>query len=447
MQSIRNSRIAGAGGNGHTELAPRNDLAAMALVAGAKLGRVRGGLLAGLLIGAGVISAARADAGVAVPSTVRASPVSYAPGTNEPRVGTEVALNEVNDIEFATGWVGYALGGPQGSGFPLKTSDGGRTWSIDGPAFFLPVADGASVVTDLAVASASDAYAYGGSSGGSSIAVTTDAGRRWWRAYLGQAVVAAAQHGRDIWALAAGPQSPPSGLNAVAPMWLYDSTDGGRSWSYRATLPDVRGWEADLARPSANVGFALVKGFGSERAVDAGIVETTDGGTTWTKRSDPCERTRARRSFGFTQRLQADSPTSLWLFCGAQPSAGEQAKLVWRSSNSGQTWTLVDASALGESARSNDIAAAGELPETGTTGDLSAPSRSAAWLILVGSDVLWKTTDGGRNWTAGAPARIDEQLPQELSIAQRSVFVRTANALWRRSSTGWKLVAGAPTPH
>ena len=94
--------------------------------------------------------------------------------------------------------------------------------------------------------------------------------------------------------------------SVASSMWLYDSTNGGRSWTYRSTLPALRGWEADLVRPSANVGFALVKGFGTERAADAGIAETTDGGATWSSRSDPCERNRAARSFGFTQRLQAN---------------------------------------------------------------------------------------------------------------------------------------------
>ncbi len=134
--------------------------------------------------------------------------------------------------------------------------------------------------------------------------------------------------------------------SVASSMWLYDSTNGGRSWTYRSTLPALRGWEADLVRPSATVPFALVKGFGTERAADAGIAETTDGGATWSSRSDPCERNRAARSFGFTQRLQAASPTVLWLFCGAHPSAGTQAELVWRSVNSGQTWKLVAGSAI-----------------------------------------------------------------------------------------------------
>ncbi len=87
----------------------------------------------------------------------------------------------------------------------------------------------------------------------------------------------------------------------------------------------------------------------------------------------------------------------------------------------------------------------GALPDTGTTGYLSVTSASDAWLILVRNDVLWKTTDGGHAWTAAAPAKVEEQFPQELSLAQQSVFVKTQNALWEHSVKGWKLVAGRPS--
>ncbi|WP_249019730.1 hypothetical protein [Conexibacter sp. S30A1] len=403
-------------------------------------------MLTAALLAAAASPAVRAGAAEPVPQTVRATLVRPGAGTREPPVGTAVRLSQVDSIEFATEQVGYALGGPQGSTFPLKTTDGGHRWFIDGPAFFLPVADGAASVSDMAATSATEAYAYGGQ-GGSSIVMTTDAGKRWWRTYLGQAVVAVSQHGSDIWALAAGPETPSSGVAAVAPMWLYDSSDGGRSRTYRSTLPDVRGWEADLVRPSANTAFALIKGFGLERASEAGIVQTTNGGETWIKRSDPCEQQLARRGFGFTERLQATSPTSLWLFCGTQPSTGAQAKLVERSSNSGQTWTLIASNAPGEHVRSNDISAIGTLPDTGTTGYLSVTSPSDAWLILIGNSMFWKTTDGGHTWTAAAPSKIEAQFPQEFSLAQQSIFVKTQNALWKHSADGWTLVAGTPKPY
>ena len=376
------------------------------------------------------------------PATSRATLVRPAAGGHGPAVGTAVRLSEVLDIAFATPRVGYALGGPFGSRFPLKTTDGGRNWFIDGPAFFLPVADGAAAVDDMWAASANESYAYGGPGGGSSIAITTDAGRHWWRAWLGQALLTVSQRGSDLWALAAGSTSSAAG-NSDPPVLLYDSANGGRSWTYRSTLIGVRGWEADLARPSLTTAFALVNGFGSEHPADAGIVETTNGGATWTKLTDPCSNSR----FDFTERLAAPSTTSLWLFCGGQPSTGIQAKLVERSSDAGRSWTLVAADTPGQHVPSNDIPLTGELPAAGATGYVSVTSPSDAWLILTGSDVLWKTTDGGQIWTDGAPSTIEAQFPQQLSLTDGSLFVKSQNALWEHPAASWTLVAGTSKPY
>jgi photosystem II stability/assembly factor-like uncharacterized protein len=333
-----------------------------------------------------------------------------------------------------------------GSTFPLKTVDGGRTWFVDGPAFFLPVADGAAAVGDMSAGSATEAYAYGGPEAGSSIVITTDGGKQWWRAWLGQALVAVSQHGRDLWALAAGPTAS-SSVNSAPSMLLYDSGDGGRTWTYRSTLSGVRGWEADLARPSATTAFALVAAVDADPADNAGIVQTTNGGATWTKRSDPCDKKFSKYPVDWTERLAASSTTSLWLFCGSQPATGIQTKLVERSANAGRTWTLVASNAPGEHVPPNDIPLHGELPDTGTTGGLVVSSSSDASLILAGNNVLWKTTDGGHTWTDGAPPTIEAQFPQEIATARRSVFVKTQNALWMSPATGWKLVAGTPKPY
>ena len=327
----------------------------------------------------------------------------------EPAVGTAVRLSEVNDVAFATRRVGYALGGPFGSTFPLKTTNGGRSWFVDGPALFLPVADGAAAVGDLSATSA-DAYSYGGDAGGSSVVISNDGGKRWWRAWLGQAVVAVSQRGSDLWALAAG-STDSSAVNAIPPLLLYDSSNGGRTWTYRSTLSGVRGFEADLTRPSATTAFALVKPFGSERSTDAGIVETTDGGKSWVKRLDPCDERFSKYGVNSAERLAASSDTSLWLFCGSQPATGIQAKLVERSDNGGRSWRRVASNAPGEHVPPDDIPLEGALPDTGTTGNLSVTSSADAWLVLVGDDELWKTTDGGHRWVRGAPARWKKTVP------------------------------------
>ncbi len=404
-----------------------------------------------MLLALGVLCASviavgyEADAAAAVPPVSRATLLRPSAGVHEPAVGTEVPLNEVSSIAFATPRVGYALGGPFASSFPLKTVDGGRNWFIDGPAFFRPVADGASVVGDMTAASASEAYAYGGPYGGSSIVITTDGGKQWWRAWLGQALLAVSQHGSDLWALAAGPTT--SSSNALPPkMLLYDSGGDGRTWTYRSTLSGARGWSADLARPSATTAFALVKPY-ADHASEGGILETTNGGATWTSRSDPCNRTFSKYAVNSTERLTASSTTSLWLFCGSQPYTGNQTKLIERSADAGRTWTLVASNAPGEHVPPNDIPLQGALSDTGTTDGLLVTSSSDASLILIGNSRLWKTTDGGHTWTNGAPSTVEAQFPQEIAAARLSTFVKTQNALWSLSAAGWKLVAGTPKPH
>jgi photosystem II stability/assembly factor-like uncharacterized protein len=403
--------------------------------------------IASVVLCVGVVAAAYgADAATRVPTTSRATLLVPAAGDHELAVGTAVPLSEVSDIAFATSRVGYALGGPLGSTFPLKTVNGGRRWFIDGPAFFLPVADGAAAVGDMSAASASEAYAYGGPGAGSSIAITTDGGKQWWRAWLGQALVAVSQRGSDLWALAAGPTRS-SSVNAVPLMLLYDSADGGRTWTYRSTLSSVRGWEADLVRPSATTAFALVKPFNPDRASHGGIVQTMNGGATWTNRSDPCTKMFSTYAVDWIERLAASSTRSLWLFCGSQPSTGIQTKLVERSANGGRTWTLVASNTPGEHVPANDISLEGELPNTGTAGDLVVNSQSDASLILIGNNVLWKTTDGGHTWTHGAPPTVEAQFLQDISTARGSAFVKTQNALWTSSATGWKLVVGTSKPY
>ena len=75
-----------------------------------------------LLAGAATATAYGADAATRVQLTSRATLVRPAAGSRQAPVGTTVSLSEVTDIAFANGRVGYALGGPLGSTFPLKTT-------------------------------------------------------------------------------------------------------------------------------------------------------------------------------------------------------------------------------------------------------------------------------------------------------------------------------------
>jgi hypothetical protein len=143
------------------------------------------------------------------------------------KLGTVVARHLVSARAFADASHGFGLYlAPDGEGFPAATADGGRTWRIDGPVFFAPAADGAAGVSYTGIASQRTYFAYGSST----VDVTTDGGRQWWEAYLGESVIAVVARRGEL--IAVVQQTPSGNGSMVANTWVYVSTDGGRLWRY-----------------------------------------------------------------------------------------------------------------------------------------------------------------------------------------------------------------------
>ncbi len=208
--------------------------------------RAGGGKLVGpavAVLGAAVVSsvavggssvsgpAARA-AGSQPPASVVATrlpadtPPFSRPGTivSSTDLGVRVLVNARDGFALAT----TSLGG--GTTYPAQTVNAGKTWRIDGPAFHVSAANAPNVVTQVGAASRSTYFAYGGPGGAESVVVTSDGGKRWWRAYLPgvpEAVVYGPVGTSGARGLLAFVQAGPSVV------WAYLSTDGGRHWSYR----------------------------------------------------------------------------------------------------------------------------------------------------------------------------------------------------------------------
>jgi hypothetical protein len=141
--------------------------------------------------------------------------------------GTVVPGQLVSARSFADAAHGFGLYlSPGGEGFPARTADGGSTWRIDGPVFFAPAADGAAGVSYTGIASPRTYFAYGSSA----VDVTTNGGRLWWEAYLGESVVAVVARPAEL--IAVVQQSPSGNGSMAASTWVYVSTDGGRVWRY-----------------------------------------------------------------------------------------------------------------------------------------------------------------------------------------------------------------------
>lgn len=145
--------------------------------------------------------------------------------------GTVIAARDVDSRAFTDGEHGFGLANLDNETYPAASSDGGMTWRIDGPVFHIDAADGVSGVGYTGAANARTYFAYGSSV----VFVTTDAGRHWWGAYLGELVLSVvAQNGQLI--AVVQQQASPDTESSTAVTWVYASTDGGRVWRYNDQL-------------------------------------------------------------------------------------------------------------------------------------------------------------------------------------------------------------------
>jgi hypothetical protein len=188
------------------------------------------GVLAVALSSSGGRPVAAAAAPTAIPKTVTAAkmPASSPAPLFTPR-GTIVSSSKLSAVRVFLGTKdaitinkGESLNGVS---YPVATTDGGKTWRVDGSELHIPAANGPAVVTQWGAAAPSTYFIYGGPFGGNSVAVSTNGGKTWYRAFLMGAVPAVvADSGTDLWAFANAPGA-------------YHSTDGGRVWHYVTLVP------------------------------------------------------------------------------------------------------------------------------------------------------------------------------------------------------------------
>jgi hypothetical protein len=133
---------------------------------------------------------------------------------------------------FANAETGIALANGSNAQYPAITTDGGRTWRIDGPQLHVDAADGPEAVGYVGALNTHTFFAYGSSV----VDVTTDGGRTWWETYLGDLVMAVVPgfFGNHLVAFVQQSVSN-SGVNPAV-TWQYVSRDGGRHWRYSSAL-------------------------------------------------------------------------------------------------------------------------------------------------------------------------------------------------------------------
>jgi hypothetical protein len=148
--------------------------------------------------------------------------------------GTAVPASEVFQETLKAGELGssvdgdaYGLAFVQSQTYPVITTNGGKSWTVDGPIFYIAAADAPAVVDQIANVLPNTVFVWGEAG---HVVVSTDGGEHWWSSNFNGA-------------LSMGQSWPGNGLFVVMsinPSVTYTSSDGGRTWSLDKSVTKVR---------------------------------------------------------------------------------------------------------------------------------------------------------------------------------------------------------------
>jgi photosystem II stability/assembly factor-like uncharacterized protein len=282
-----------------------------------------------------------------------------------------------------------------------KTDDYGRTWT--------PIFDDQPTgsIGSIAVAPSDPNVIYAGSgeglqrpdlSVGDGIYKSTDAGKTW--THLGL------RDGQQIPQIAVDPRDPNRILVAVAghpygpnpERGIFRSTDGGRTFA-KVLFKDENIGGADVLFDPSNPDIAYAGLWEARQGpwenaawngAGGGVFKSTDNGKTW-------KQLAGGLPTGIIQANLAIAPSSSnRLFASLALSPG---LVIYRSDDAGETWTRI----------TTDARPAGRIGG-GDLAVLRVDPRNPE-VIYSASVVSWKSTDGGKTWSAfrGAPGGDDYQ--------------------------------------
>jgi hypothetical protein len=145
-----------------------------------------------------------------------------------------VGSGHIGQRVFPNALHGFGLADVGQGQYPASTINGGKTWRVSGPVLHVNAAQAPLVVTQVGAASQKKLFAWGGPGGGQAVDATPDAGRHWYRAFLGDIVMAVVSGpGGELVAFA---QVAADNSGTTAANWVYVSKDGGRNWHYNTTV-------------------------------------------------------------------------------------------------------------------------------------------------------------------------------------------------------------------
>jgi len=252
-------------------------------------------------------------------------------------------------------------------------------------------------------------YYIGASSGG--VWKSTDGGVNW-------APIFDDMPAQSIGAIAIAPSDPDVVWVGTGEAWVrsnvsigngvYKSTDAGRTWTHMGLDATGRIGRVIIDPRDPDIVHVAAIGHAYGPQQERGVFRTTDGGKTWEQTLFIDENTGV-----FEIAMNPENPRIL--FAGAWPlvihtwgrDSGGPNGGIWRSKDAGATWEKLEGHGLPEPplgkiglaiAQSNpDVVYA--LIETG------APNRG----------VLWRSSDGGDNWTLVSYDRLLNERPHYAS--------------------------------
>ncbi|HEV2005044.1 MAG TPA: hypothetical protein VGQ85_00390, partial [Candidatus Limnocylindrales bacterium] len=268
--------------------------------------------------------------------------------------------------------------GSDGRAGVWATTDGGRTWQatrLDVPPLDYVTVAGDSLAWAM-LSCPSSALPHG-----CGVLASRDRGATWARV-SDRAFSALSFTGTDGWAVTNDDPTGPANTRGV-----FHSNDGGRTWTEIAAAPC-----SSIGRPVAVSfvgmlhGWVGCSGFLGAGQGGKGIVETEDGGRTWT--------VRARTDPSGQQVDVGSIPTSDYLVGISMRASG--VGIAWesrggtlRTTDRGRTWTAIPPGGSD----------AGPLPLGACTGS-DRDWFVVMWDGTLQATALWASHDAGSTWTS-----------------------------------------------
>jgi uncharacterized protein (TIGR03437 family) len=294
----------------------------------------------------------------------------------------------------------------------FKSGDGGAIWTAVNSGL-----TDLHMGTAMAIDPANPNTVYAVSEAG--VWKTVNGGASWTSANAGL-VTSGNSNGGSYYTLVVDPASPATVYLGGEPGGFYKSVDGAATWNAYdnglSTDPVVLGLAVARANP-ANVYAGTLWGAGFSLG---GVFESPNGGAGWTA-----------LSFGLNgvQSLAVDSSNPATIYAG--PIVNMVGFLsgggVIKSTDGGATWTSANTGLPTISGMAN-----GSTTSTfaGVNGFAIDPSNPATVYCAPGGTVF-KTTDGGGNWTAA-----DAGLPGSVSVLSIAVDPTQATTVYAGTSVG-----------